>query len=122
MKRAMVYLIAISALVSALLSGCGEMGTKAPATTPAPSATVKPQETMLPETMLPDESDGIVKDTDGIIEDSDTGTGTTADSGAAGTTASAGSAAAKSGTANGSLTGTGIVRRTSGSTEKAEQR
>ena len=53
MKRAMVYLIAISTLVSALLSGCGEMGTKAPAAAPAPSATVRPQ-----ESMLPDESDG----------------------------------------------------------------
>ena len=52
MKRAMVYLIALSALVTALLSGCGEMGTKTPTATAAP--TTQPQESMLPESMMPD--------------------------------------------------------------------
>ena len=68
MKRAMVYLIAISTLLTALLSGCGEMkrpGTADP--TPAPKETVSPAD------MMPDESDGIVNDTDGIITEDDNG-------------------------------------------------
>ena len=78
----MVYLIAISTLLTALLSGCGE--TKRPNTA---ETTPAPKETMLPADMMPDESDGIVNDTDGIITENDngenlvdgTGTGTDTD-------------------------------------------
>ena len=69
MKRAMVYLIAISAVFTMLFSGCGETNTKVPPATATP--TTQPQETLLPESMMPDESDGIVTDTDGIITDDD---------------------------------------------------
>ena len=69
MKRAMVYLIAISAVFTMLLSGCGETNTKVPPATATP--TTQPQETLLPESMMPDESDGIVTDTDGIITEDD---------------------------------------------------
>jgi len=70
MKRVMVYLVALSVLLTAMLSGCGENLTRQPAKT-TPTPTVRPQESMVPETMLPDESDGIVTDTDGIITDED---------------------------------------------------
>ena len=69
MKRAMVYLIAISALLTALLSGCGEQRTNQQTTPP----TAAPETTILPETMMPDESDGVVGDTDGIITEDDNG-------------------------------------------------
>ncbi len=65
MKSAMVYVLALSILFSALLSGCGEMrGTKGksgvPTATPA-------------QTLLPDPEDGEVRDRDGIITDEDSG-------------------------------------------------
>jgi len=74
MKRAMVYLIALSALAVTLLTGCGENRK-----TPAATATPKPearQEEVVPGTGAPDIDDGIVKDTDGMIEDEDTGADT----------------------------------------------
>jgi len=69
MKRAMVYLIALSALLTALLTGCGEGRMNQPGTTP----TSAPETTILPEQNMPDETDGIVGDTDGIITKDDNG-------------------------------------------------
>ena len=70
MKRAMVYLLALTLAFSAMLAGCGEMrgtGTDSvrPTETPAP--------TVLPETVMPDPADGEVRDRDGIITDGDSG-------------------------------------------------
>ena len=72
MKRAMVYLIVLSALVTSLLSGCGESGTNSSgaASGTAPAA---PETTLLPKNMMPDESDGVVNDTDGMITEGDNG-------------------------------------------------
>ena len=60
------------ALTAALLfSGCGEMrGTDGNALPPSET----PTQTMLPETMMPDPEDGVVRDRDGIITDGDSGT------------------------------------------------
>ena len=76
MKRATVYIVVLT-MIAALLSGCGENsgnknGTQA---TKPPQATVSPSTapTILPETMMPDEEDGIVRDDDGIITDEDSG-------------------------------------------------
>ena len=70
MKKAMVYVIALTLALSALLAGCGETRrTDGEAT--APTAT--PQQTMVPESMMPNPEDGIVRDGDGIITDGDTG-------------------------------------------------
>ena len=101
MKRAMVYLIAISAVFTVLLSGCGETGTKVPPATAAPTA--QPQETLLPESMLPDESDGIVTDKDGIITESDNPGTSGEDDGLNGDTG-----------ANGSIVGSGLTDGTAG--------
>ena len=70
MKKAMVYLLALTLAFSTMLAGCGEMrgtntDTDRPAGTPAP--------TVLPETATPDPADGEVRDRDGIITDGDTG-------------------------------------------------
>lgn len=71
MKKAMVYVIALSLSLTALLTGCGEMrGTDG--RTSSPTAT--PAQTVLPETMMPDPEDGVVRDSDGIITDGDSGT------------------------------------------------
>lgn len=72
MKKAMIYICALTLAFSALLAGCGETrrtdgGAAAPTATPAPEATI------LPETMMPDAADGEVRDRDGIITDSDSG-------------------------------------------------
>lgn len=68
MKKTMVWTLALAVLCAALLTGCGEMagdgnGNNTPAS-PSDGA---------PETMLPDVNDGLVDDTDGIINDDDTG-------------------------------------------------
>ena len=69
MKKAMVYVIALSLALSVMLTGCGMDGRPT-----APTAT--PKQTILPETMMPDLKDGVVNDNDGIIEDRDNGSGT----------------------------------------------
>lgn len=67
MKRAMTYILALTMVFSLMLSGCGVNRTE----TTAP--TQKPETTILPETMMPDPDDGIVRDDDGVITDDDTG-------------------------------------------------
>ena len=72
MKKGMIYLIAISALLAALMSGCGENVVKNPNTN---APTTVPDVTMRPEIGEPDVSDGVVKDTDGMITEGDSGSG-----------------------------------------------
>ena len=70
MKKAMVYILALTLAFSTLLAGCGEMGgTNRDKNAPAKT----PQATILPETMMPDPADGEVRDSDGIITDNDSG-------------------------------------------------
>lgn len=70
MKRAMVYLLALTLAFSTMLAGCGEMrGTDADHTRPAET----PAPTVLPETVVPDPADGEIRDSDGIITDGDSG-------------------------------------------------
>ena len=72
MKKAMVYICALSLALSALLAGCGETRrTDGGAATPTPA----PEVTVLPENMMPEVADGEVRDRDGIITDGDTGSG-----------------------------------------------
>ena len=73
MKKTMVYVIALTLALSTFLAGCGEMRGSDDRST-LPSAT--PQQTLLPETMMPDPEDGVVRDNDGIITDNDTGSTT----------------------------------------------
>lgn len=75
MKKAMIYICALTLAFSALLAGCGETRrTDGDATMP----TATPEVTILPETMMPDAADGEVRDRDGIITDSDSGNGSNA--------------------------------------------
>ena len=68
MKKAMVYIVALTMAFSAMLAGCGEMrGTDG--NTTAPTAT--PKVTASPETLMPDPADGVVEDRDGIITEKD---------------------------------------------------
>ena len=70
MKKAMVYVIALTLALSAMLAGCGEKrGTDGGTNAPKETA----QQTMTPETMMPDPDDGVVRDRDGIITDGDSG-------------------------------------------------
>ena len=69
MKKAMVYILALTLAFSALLAGCGENSSDRSSTRETP----KPQTSSAPETMMPDPEDGVVKDDDGIITDGDTG-------------------------------------------------
>ena len=71
MKKGMVYVTALLIASALLFSGCGEMRDKDDNTLP-PTST--PMQTMLPESMTPDPEDGVVRDRDGIITDSDSGT------------------------------------------------
>ncbi len=71
MKKAMIYICALTLAFSTLLAGCGEM--RDDKTPPAET----PQATILPETMMPDPADGEVRDSDGIITDDDSGNGKT---------------------------------------------
>ena len=71
MKRAMVYILAMTMVFSVMLSGCGENRTNEPTATP----TEKPEMTIVPENMMPEVQDGEVKDSDGVITGSDTGNG-----------------------------------------------
>ena len=70
MKKAMVYICALSLALSALLAGCGETHrTDDGAAAPTPT----PEGTVLPESMMPDAADGEVRDRDGIITEGDNG-------------------------------------------------
>ena len=70
MKRGMIFVTALALTAALLFSGCGEMrGTDGNALPP----TATPAQTMLPETMMPDPQDGVVRDRDGIITDGDSG-------------------------------------------------
>ncbi len=79
MRRAIGYILALSMLCSVMLSGCGENRTDrnkvtetgTPQSTAAPQSSATP--TLLPESMMPDVEDGVVKDDDGVISDTDTG-------------------------------------------------
>jgi len=74
MKKAMVYICALTLALSALLTGCGEMRrTDGGATQP----TATPDVTVLPESMMPDVADGEVRDRDGIITEGDNGSAST---------------------------------------------
>ena len=66
MKSAMVYVLALSLLLTALLSGCGDIrGSNGRTDLP----TASPE-----HTILPDPEDGEVRDSDGIITEDDSGT------------------------------------------------
>ena len=71
MKKTMVYILALSMVFSALLTGCGDKKTGRPNATPTP--TTSPEASILPENMMPDPDDGNVNDDDGIITDDDNG-------------------------------------------------
>ena len=72
MKRGMIFVTALALTAALLFSGCGEMrGTDGNALPP----TATPAQTMLPETMMPDPEDGVVRDRDGIITDDDNASG-----------------------------------------------
>ena len=72
MKKAMLYILALTLAFSTLLAGCGEMrGRDDDKTAPAET----PEVTVLPETMMPDPADGEVRDRDGIITEGDSGNG-----------------------------------------------
>ena len=73
MKKAMIYILALTLAFSALLTGCGEIRGRDDKTAPAET----PEATILPETMMPDPADGEVRDSDGIITDDDSGNGKT---------------------------------------------
>ena len=64
MKQTWMLLLSF-ALVVGLLCGCGEMRS---------DRVTAPDVTAAPETILPDVRDGEVRDTDGYIDDHDTGT------------------------------------------------
>ena len=68
MKRSIAILIA-AALLTLLLTGCGETVAERPSDTALPG----PETTLLPESMMPDPEDGLVNDQDGIIEPGDNG-------------------------------------------------
>ena len=72
MKKAMIYICALTLAFSALLAGCGETR-RTDGDAAKPTAT--PKLTILPETMMPDVEDGEVRDRDGIITDNDSGNG-----------------------------------------------
>ena len=70
MKKAMVYILALTMAFSTLFAGCGEMrGTDGSTTSPTPA----PKITSAPEAMVPDPADGVVEDRDGIITEQDNG-------------------------------------------------
>ena len=69
MRKAMVYILALTLTFSALLAGCGENTNDRDTV----KDTQKPQTSAAPATMMPDPEDGVVKDDDGIINDGDTG-------------------------------------------------
>lgn len=70
MKKAMVYMIALTLAFSALLAGCGDMRGSDKET---PTHTISPDVTAPVESMMPDPADGEVRDRDGIITDGDSG-------------------------------------------------
>ena len=111
MKRAMVYILAMTMVFSVMLSGCGENRTNEPATVPTDS----PVTTVVPENMTPDTEDGVVKDRDGVITGSDTGDSVLdTERRSAAYNDMTGSAAAKSGTATGDVGNGTAVKGTTG--------
>ena len=70
MKKALIYILALSALCAAL-TGCGDTRDERNNTMdPASSPDLLPDmEELIPGDMEPDMDDGIVNDTDGIITD-----------------------------------------------------
>lgn len=71
MKKAMVYILALTMLFTVMLSGCGENRGN------GNNGGTDPKNTdILPEVSMPVVEDGEVEDTDGIITDDDNGTGT----------------------------------------------
>jgi predicted small lipoprotein YifL len=103
MKRATVSLIVLSTLLAMLLTGCGANG--------AGSAGAAP--TNMPiESMMPDPSDGVVNDTDGIIGSNGDGTTRAGGAGNQSGTNGANGAAGRNGTSG---TG-GMTDRKSGQT------
>ncbi len=71
MKKGMIYVAALTLCIAIALAGCGEMRSTDGGAVP-PTST--PVQTMLPETMMPQPEDGVVRDRDGIITDGDSGT------------------------------------------------
>ena len=70
MKRT-ICLVFVSALLCAALCGCGDAGSEAVVTSdPAATMELLPEVTVMPTL---DPEDGVVKDGDGVIEDTDTG-------------------------------------------------
>lgn len=69
MKKAMVYILALTLAFTTVLSGCGENSMNR---TEKPAGS-KPETTVAPEQLMPDPEDGVVSDHDGIITDGDTG-------------------------------------------------
>ena len=68
MKKTIVYILTLAALVMAL-SGCGgSMNDSAMQVTPRPGVTAKPD-----VTAMPDVNDGVVNDDDGVITEGDNG-------------------------------------------------
>ncbi len=70
MKKAMVYILAVSVACMTLLAGCGD-NRGVPGETAAPINS--PSVTLVPETAMPNPENGVVNDRDGIITDGDSG-------------------------------------------------
>lgn len=78
MKRAMVFTLALTLVLTTLLCGCGERtanGQNMPLATPKVTATLPDPTEKIPEVdeMMPDPEDGVVDDTDGIITEEEVG-------------------------------------------------
>ena len=75
MKKTMIYILAISALCAALLTGCGETRDYRTDTVNTPDNTgVLPEvDDLVPDMTEPDMNDGIVNDDNGIITENDNG-------------------------------------------------
>lgn len=70
MKRSIAFVLA-SVLLCAVLCGCGEADNEAVVTSePAATVEILPEVSVMPTL---DPADGVVKDGDGMIEDTDTG-------------------------------------------------
>ena len=68
--RKQIACVLAAMLIVSLFCGCGNNG----GTTTTPAPTMSPAVTdIIPTDMMPDVSDGIVTDEDGIIDDNDTG-------------------------------------------------
>lgn len=117
MKKTMACILTLAVLCAALLTGCGETagdGNNTAGTAGNGNNASNPAaDNNVPETMLPDVNDGIVDDTDGIINDPGAGR---ADNGAAGGAVNGNKTVAGT-TPNGSaVTGTAANVRSNGMT------